>query len=242
MIHPEELLVLLRLIFAHLVTDFILQPSSWVKSREQKRLKSDKLYIHAIITAAVAYLFSGYYQAWWIFPIILVSHFLIDIWKSYQPNKIKYFLTDQLLHLLVIVALWLFTFNRWGDFASLIAEALNNTHIWIIATGYLLVAWPLGFLIGIATEKWRNEADVNKEGLAKAGMWIGLLERFLIFTFILIDQFTAVGLLIAAKSILRFSDKENTQKKTEYVLIGTLMSFSASFILGLLMKFLLAVL
>jgi len=108
----------------------------------------------------------------------------------------------------------------------------------IVVTGYVIIAWPLGVLIGIATEKWRNDAEVNKEGLAKAGMWIGQLERFLILTFILIDQFTAVGLLIAAKSILRFSDKENTQKKTEYVLIGTLMSFSASFVLGLLMEYL----
>ena len=39
-------------------------------------------------------------------------------------------------------------------------------------------------------------------------MWIGFFERFLIFTFILINQYTAIGFLIAAKSVLRFNDKE----------------------------------
>jgi hypothetical protein len=238
MVNPEELLVLLRLILAHLLTDFILQPASWVRDRQEKRFKSGKLYLHALATATVAYALSGFYSAWWIFIIIFSTHLLIDLWKSYQSNKVKYFLIDQLLHLLVIVVLWLFTFNSWEVLADLFENAVKSLDLLIIVLGFLIVAWPLGILIGIATEKWRNDADVNKEGLAKAGMWIGLLERFLILTFILIDQFTAVGLLIAAKSILRFSDKENTQKKTEYVLIGTLMSFSASFVLGLLMKFL----
>jgi hypothetical protein len=50
------------------------------------------------------------------------------------------------------------------------------------------------------------------------------------------NQFASVGFLIAAKSILRFSDKENTQKKTEYVLIGTLMSFAAAAIIGILIN------
>jgi hypothetical protein len=238
MTHSEEILVLFRLILAHLLTDFVFQPSSWVKSRHAKKIKSNKLYLHATITGLLAYGISGQFSAWEIFVIITGSHFIIDLWKSYQPNKVRYFLIDQGLHLLVILILWLFIFNKWEAAVQLITSALNNIKLLVIIIGYVGVAWPLGILIGIATEKWRNEADVNREGLAKAGMWIGLLERFLILTFILIDQFTAVGLLIAAKSVLRFSDKENTQKKTEYVLIGTLMSFSASFIIGLLIRFL----
>jgi hypothetical protein len=237
--NPEALSVLIRLILAHLLTDFVFQPGSWVKSRQEKRYRSTKLYLHALITAGVAYLLSGLFAAWWIFIIILVSHLLIDLWKSYKPNKLRFFVIDQLLHLIIILLLWLFTFNLWAEMGVFIGKAIANMDVLIVITGYLIIAWPLGVLIGIATEKWRNDTEVNKEGLAKAGMWIGQLERFLILTFILIDQFTAVGLLIAAKSILRFSDKENTQKKTEYVLIGTLMSFSASFVLGLLMEYLL---
>jgi hypothetical protein len=167
------------------------------------------------------------------------SHLAIDLWKSYRPDKLKYFVIDQMLHLLVIVLIWLVMFNRWADLCFYFSSLYNDNSFLATIAGYIIVTWPLGIVIGIATERWRNEPGVNTDGLAKAGMWIGFFERFLIFTFILIDQYTAIGFLIAAKSVLRFNDKENsTQKKTEYVLIGTLMSFSASLILGLFLQYL----
>jgi hypothetical protein len=46
----------------------------------------------------------------------------------------------------------------------------------------------------------------------------------MVLVFVLIGQFSAVGFLIAAKSILRFKDGDLI--KTEYVLIGTMLSFS----------------
>jgi hypothetical protein len=49
---------------------------------------------------------------------------------------------------------------------------------------------------------------------------------------ILINQFEAVGFLIAAKSILRF--RKDSVYKTEYVLIGTLLSFGIAVAFGIL--------
>ncbi|MFO7902720.1 MAG: hypothetical protein R6U98_08675, partial [Pirellulaceae bacterium] len=46
--------------------------------------------------------------------------------------------------------------------------------------------------------------DVGTEGLFRAGLWIGRLERVLILTFFLLQRFEAIGFLIAAKSIFRF--------------------------------------
>ena len=232
MILPEETSILLRLLIAHLLTDFVLQPFAWVTDRKLKKYRSVKLYIHALVTAVVAYLLSGLYTNWWLPLVIFSTHFLIDLWKSYRPAKLKYFLINQFLHVFVIALIWINLFNKWDLTTDLLYRVYTDAGFLIILTGYLIVTWPLGIVIGVATERWRIESAVNSEGLEKAGLWIGLFERFLILTFILIDQYTAVGLLIAAKSILRFNDKENTQKKTEYVLIGTLMSFSASVVLG----------
>ena len=236
MILPEETSILLRLLIAHLLTDFVLQPSSWVADRKLKKYRSVKLYIHALVTTVVAYLLSGLWTNWWLPIIIFSTHLLIDLWKSYRPDKLKYFLIDQSLHVFVIALIWISLFGKWDLMADLLHILYTNTGFLIILAGYLIVTWPLGIVIGVATERWRVESAVNSEGLEKAGLWIGLFERFLILTFILIDQYTAVGLLIAAKSILRFNDKENTQKKTEYVLIGTLMSFSASVLLGWIIR------
>ncbi len=238
----EEISILIRLIIAHLLTDFVLQPPAWIQDRQQKKYRSSKLYLHAFITAVVAYLLAGLWNIWWLPAIIFISHLGIDIWKSYQPLKLRYFLIDQLLHFLFIALVWIILFNKWDDTGILLSEIYGNSNYLTVLAIYIVAAWPLGILIGIATEKWRNELVVNSDGLAKAGMWIGLLERFLILTFILINQYTAIGFLIAAKSILRFSDKESsTQKKTEYVLIGALMSFSATLLLGLIMNALLKI-
>ena len=68
--------------------------------------------------------------------------------------------------------------------------------------------------------------------LPNAGKLIGILERLLTLTFILIQQYEAVGFLIAAKSILRYRDDDTL--KTEYVLIGTMLSFGMAVVIGIL--------
>ena len=49
----------------------------------------------------------------------------------------------------------------------------------------------------------------------------------------------AIGFLIAGKSILRVGrdNDQDVRKKTEYVLIGTLISFTVAIIIGLLTKY-----
>jgi len=231
-----ELNLLLRLLVAHLLTDFVLQPTAWVNQKKQKKHRSAKLYLHVLVAGITAYLFSGLWDNWWLPLVIMVTHFFIDLWKLNRPENVRYFIIDQLLHILVIVIVWASLFYDLHTVQSYFLHLLQNTKLWLILTAYILVTWPLGILIGIATDKWRIAAEVSKDGLQKAGVWIGFFERLLILTFILSNQFAAVGFLIAAKSILRFSDKENTQKKTEYVLIGTLMSFAAAVIIGILIS------
>ena len=81
---------LIKLILAHLVTDFILQPTSWVNGRNEKHYASGKLYLHGLVTALLAWMMIGW-QYWLVALIILVTHTLIDGWKSYQ-NKTVFFL------------------------------------------------------------------------------------------------------------------------------------------------------
>jgi hypothetical protein len=52
-----------------------------------------------------------------------------------------------------------------------------------------------------------------------------------VLTFILLNQFEAVGFLLAAKSILRFKEAETL--KSEYVLIGTMLSFAIAIAFGI---------
>ena len=61
----------------------------------------------------------------------------------------------------------------------------------------------------------------DKENGFNAGALIGTIERWLILIFVCMQRYDALGLLIAAKSIIRFSEKDTA--KTEYVLAGTLL-------------------
>jgi len=76
-----------------------------------------------------------------------------------------------------------------------------------------------------------SAGGANNDNLLKAGRIIGALERILFLIFIVHNRYDAAGFLIAAKSILRF--KETETAKTEYLLIGSLLSFLIAVLLGL---------
>lgn len=51
----------------------------------------------------------------------------------------------------------------------------------------------------------------------------------------MLGEYEAIGFLIAAKSILRF--KETDTARTEYVLIGTLLSFGVAIMCGVVIEY-----
>lgn len=229
---------LIKLILAHLLTDFVLQPTSWIGSRNKKHFQSPFLYLHGFITAVATMLLIGF-QYWWVAVVILVTHILIDGWKSYQPNETKYFLIDQCLHLLVIFICWYIVFLHPDD---LIAawDVINTKHTIIIITAYVFVTFPVGILIGQLTKKWREQI-ADAPTLGNAGKWIGIIERIIILTLVFNHQYAAMGLLITAKSLLRFSEANRAEIKTEYLLIGTLISITIAILTGLIALKLMAI-
>lgn len=222
---------LTKLILSHLITDFMLQPKSWVNERTAKHFASPKLYMHGLLTAAVAFIITGF-QYWLIAIVILVTHILIDGWKSYQKQTATYFIADQLLHLLIIIGCWYFTFFTWND-ATLAWQQVNqNLSIWKTITAFVFLNAPAGILIGQLTKQWRDKLP-EAENLANAGKWIGIVERIIIFIFVLYSEYSAIGLLVAAKGIIRFNEKDRQEIKTEYLVIGTLLSIALAIVTGL---------
>lgn len=222
---------LVKLILAHLLTDFVLQPTSWIESRNKKHFQSLYLYLHGLVTALVALLLAGIHY-WWVSLIILVTHILIDGWKSYRRNETKYFLIDQCLHLIVILICWYFIFLSKEDIIAA-WDLITTQKVLIIITAYVFVSFPAGILIGQLTKKWREQI-ADAPALGNAGKWIGIIERIVILTLVFNHQYEAIGLLIAAKSLLRFSEANRPEIKTEYLLIGTLISITIAILTGLI--------
>lgn len=229
-----EQIWLLKLLLAHLLTDFIFQPKSWVENRRQKHFASGKLYLHGLLTGAVALIFIGL-KYWPVAIVIAVTHTIIDGWKSYRKDAIQYFIIDQLLHMVVIAACWYFSFLEWQNITMALQKLNAYQNLWVIATGAILLTTPAGILIGQMTKGWR-EKIINPESLANAGKWIGVIERMIVFLLVLMGQFSAISLLIAAKGIIRFNEKDRPEVKTEYLVIGTLLSIGIAMLTGILVK------
>jgi len=237
-----ELPLLLLLVLAHMLGDFVFQSSAWIDERYKKHLYSRRLYAHTAIhtTLSLAVLWSLLAPSWAMLgfaAIIGTTHFAIDLAKSYTPpGRLSWFVIDQLFHLSVIGLVWLEISNQWALFNHAIAS-IQSVGTLSILIGYVVVIWPFSVVIGLVCSTWATDID-EFETLTNAGKRIGQLERFLILTFILVDQFAAIGFLLAAKSILRFGDtkEKNHRKINEYVLVGTMTSFSITIAFGLLLK------
>lgn len=225
---------LLLQIIAHTVSDFYLQTDKSCADKEKKGFKSSKLYIHALITFAISWLLSFSIDFWWLALIIAVSHLLVDAMKCYASKCKGIFFIDQLIHLLVIVVVC----YLWNCNLPNCVAGVEEKYIALLL-GTLICLKPSNIIIKeifkAANIKVNNGSDDDSTGdLPNAGKLIGIVERLLSLVFVLLGQYEAVGFIIAAKSLLRFA--EGDKAKSEYVLIGTLLSFSMAIFVGVAIK------
>lgn len=237
------MIILIKLILAHLIGDFLLQPNSWVKAKEEKKALAWQLYAHVFIHGLLTLLLLFDRTDWKLVLLIVSSHFIIDYIKlKFQTPKTKiiWFVSDQILHLAVLTILGLFWINKEQE---LLAFLFSNSFLLVI-TAVLFLTQPVSISMGVLIKPWSDALSDEKElSLKNAGKYIGILERLLVFLFICTHHFEAVGFLLATKSVFRFGDlKESKERKlTEYILIGSLFSFGIAILVGLLTVYLLGV-
>ncbi|WP_207425214.1 DUF3307 domain-containing protein [Pedobacter sp. SYSU D00535] len=231
--------ILLKLLLAHIIGDFLLQPDTWVVEKESRKLRSPKFYLHILIHGALILLFLWDFAQWKVAFLLMVLHGVTDALKlSYQgtENKRGWFFADQLVHLASIVGVWYFYFEPGLTF-----HYLDTDHFWKNALAVTFLTFPSSIVIKILIAKWTptqlptsTNIDAGVASLKSAGKYIGIMERLLVFLFASIDHWEAVGFLIAAKSVFRFGDlKEGADLKlTEYILVGTLLSFGIAILVA----------
>lgn len=230
------MILLTKLILAHLSGDFIFQPDGWIKEKELKKHRSGKLYLHVLIHGTATMLLVWNINFWLPVLIIIISHYLIDLIKIHfqkSHNKIFWFVGDQVLHLVVIGCVW-FSWEKPSLFVD-----INISHVLLLITSVIFLTNPASVIIKTLISQWTPDTFYTlSTSLPDAGKFIGILERLLVLTFVLHHHWEAVGFLLAAKSVFRFGNlKESHDRKlTEYVLIGTLLSFGIALVTGLLVS------
>lgn len=271
--------LLLLLLMAHFIGDFYLQPLQWVECRFKHGWRSIGLLKHVAVHSGLYLLVIWiadliHWKSFLIVLMLSVSHYLTDVWKSYRPPALIYFLIDQALHIVFIFMAWV-TLSAIGlsELLGWLSDLFSAKHLLFIF-GFLLVCRPTSILIAMMLKKHTDalfsgakeqpsgtkvtveEPALNKVvvsleaatdgessnkqeqnvGLAQAGAYIGYIERCLTLGFILLGQFSAIGFLVAAKTIFRFGDltKSKDMKLTEYMLLGTLLSYAIAIFVGVI--------
>jgi len=210
--------LIIKLLIAHIIGDFVFQPDKWIEDKKQNKHKSIYLYLHLVVHAlALIVLLKFDWKYWPAFIAIIISHYLIDLLKLNIDKKINFqllFVLDQVAHLIVIsVIVYIYypyqlDVNKFYSFESL-----------ILFLALISIIFVSSVIMKIIMSKWYLEEDNSSDSLEQAGKYIGILERLFVFGFIIISKWEAIGFLIAAKSVFRFGDlsKAKDRKLTEYI-------------------------
>jgi len=179
-------MIIAYFILAHLLGDFVFQPTSLVKWK-MKSFKGTIVHaaVHFIITCLVLlpFILNGY--SWLIFVAALIGfvHFLIDEAKiNYDlrhDEKAKPFIIDQLLHLLTLLIVFYFTVD--------INFQLPGVNGYEVIYGDIRIVMFIAFLIFISTSIEIYHFQKIRERNKKATLKLNanqILNRIIIFTLV----------------------------------------------------------
>jgi hypothetical protein len=232
--------MILAMFLAHLVGDYILQ---WDALARWKSQALPGVLVHGAIVFSVTWLFSlpfdpGWYP--WAF-VIGLTHTLVDaipllIARRAPPHNGLYafmrFLIDQTAHLSIIVIVLIAS----GYLAphSLLRDlltALHSDRLLAIALGYAFITMPAWILIEFTLYAVVNGSAPDFARATKY-KYVGILERGLITTFVLLGQFALVPLVALPRLILDGPQVFGSQRALLYV-AEWLGSLALAIIIGL---------
>lgn len=217
---PETLAALL---LAHMLADFVLQ-TDWMVAN---KTRAPAILAHgAVVLATTLACMGSLSPALW---FLALAHLGVDLIKTHSGRRgLPAFIADQAAHLALIAAVAALSADLWSRGAWAGTPALPA--LMAVLAGAILATRAGGFAVGLYMAPFA--AALPSDGLPGAGRAIGILERGLIFAFILAGQPEGVGLLMAAKSILRFGVIKEDRHMSEYVILGTLASFGWALLTG----------
>ena len=251
LVSEQTYLMIIPLFTAHALADFVLQSEEDVSRKHVPLI----LFKHSFLAALISYLLVGMWRMWAIPVAILISHLVIDYIKvKLSRDDLKIFLMDQLAHMIMIVVISIFLTPANQSSITSYWETLFGKLYYssmVFVSGAIITIYAGGVVVGIIVEPFLNQLrEIRREspsdsllvderlarGFENGGIVIGQLERGLIFLLVLVNQPSAIGFLIAAKSVFRFGEikEKSNRMEAEYILIGTLVSF----LYGLIFSFL----
>lgn len=229
------------LLFAHLLADFVLQSDAMVAGKSRPLVLAQ----HTGVIIAVSWIALGLPLAPLPLLVVAGTHALIDVlklrWLARRGPQggggFGAFIVDQAAHLLVVAVVANLWPGTWAAGLWARPEVLERLptlallpQAMALGAGLVATVWAGGYAVQALMGPLALATDPETDpSLPKGGQLIGRLERLMILMLLLAGQPDGIGLLIAAKSILRFNElakEASGRRASEYVIIGTLASFA----------------
>jgi len=234
------------LLFAHIIGDFYFQ-SEKIARRKEEQIKWILLHCFLYWIAFLGASIPVFSRELFISGAALsVLHMIIDfikfnIMKHKQINKEisliekrDIYVIDQIIHILCVLAVsyyltyenyQIITYHVYNVFFDIVGISKIKMLCWI--TILLAIHRPANITISHLISVYKPKKNINELGFKEdymAGRFIGTLERIVILIFITIGQYSAIGLVLTAKSIARYDEIAKNKITAEYYLLGTLLS------------------
>jgi hypothetical protein len=123
-----------------------------------------------------------------------------------------------------------------------LAGAVMDVRVYAMVTGFITCVWAgavvVERVVGPLARHLEDVLKLPRPGLLSAGRTIGLLERTLVFVAVLLRLEALVGLVIAAKAILRLPEarEPGSRELSEYYLVGSLASVTWAVVVVVLVR------
>ena len=162
--------------------------------------------------------------------------------EDFVKKDLKKYLIVLLIQVVIVSEPFILDYIFKNEYSKLIIDFKSNRHLIYIIFSYIMCLTPANIFIKIIIDYYiKNKSDLEKfdikgdnDSLEKAGRLIGNIERSITLGLLFSNQYEAIGFLLAAKSIIRTKD---SKADSEYILVGTLLSFGYVILVGILVKY-----
>lgn len=192
------------MLLAHIVVDYVLQ---WDGLARWKSERLSGVAVHGGIVLVVTWLLSlPYTGRWWPYALFIgLTHTLIDalrtrIGRVSSRTALGLFLLDQALHLTIILAaLSLSGYPALGQMVEAVVRWAQDVRLVTFLIGYTFITMPAWIIVRFLV--WGLVASTEAEALLSTDKYIGILERGLITTLVIVGQFPLIPLVAAPRLV-----------------------------------------
>ncbi len=247
MVYYKIMIIFLLLFIAHCLADYYLQRHSWIMDKVARHERSVGLLYHmlthVLLTGATLFWLVGFNGSWfmlWIWILIIGTHYLIDIWKTYQTFTLPYYLADQIGHIVVLILATYLLINSHALPDSTYTFLLEHQAIIIWSAALVFLANPMAITIMVILMPLREKMHQKDTSIAVSpsneGHYIGILERTIVLFSVGTGQYVIPVLLLIGKLFVRLREEKVIAKPLhrQYVIFGTSLSMISALLVAML--------